>query len=426
MKRIISLLFLLTFIFVFPFNVFAYEDDEITLYLFHGDGCPHCAAEQDYLEEIQEKYPELEIIKYEVWYNYENAELLEKVEEKFKIKRSGVPTTVIGNTVISGYNESLSGKIERAIKYYMENDYEDVIVKIKADMYVEDKEDEDVKGQEKENVNDKIKNEDYIVDEFSKQEKKSDESMTVDVPIFGKLNLKNVGLTTAAVVIGLIDGFNPCAMWILLFLISVLIGMKNRKRMWALGLTFLITSALVYMIIMLSWISIAVKITTVVLIRNIIAIIALIGAFVNIMSFIKSSDSGCEVVDDKKRKKIFSRIKKFTSEKSFILALLGIMGLAVSVNLVELACSAGLPLVFSELLALNDISSFMKFMYTLLYIIFFLLDDLIVFFIAMFTMKATGISTKYGKISHLIGGIIMLLIGVLLLVKPDLLMFNWR
>ena len=68
----------------------------------------------------------------------------------------------------------------------------------------------------------------------------------------------------------------------------------------------------------------------------------------------------------------------------------------------------------------------MKFMYTLLYIIFFLLDDLIVFFIAMFTMKATGISTKYGKISHLIGGIIMLLIGVLLLVKPDLLMFNWR
>lgn len=426
MKRIISLLFLLTFIFVFPFNVFAYEDDEITLYLFHGDGCPHCAAEQDYLEEIQEKYPELEIIKYEVWYNYENAELLEKVEEKFKIKRSGVPTTVIGNTVISGYNESLSGKIERAIKYYMENDYEDVIVKIKADMYVEDKEDEDVKGQEKENVNDKIKNEDYIVDEFSKQEKKSDESMTVDVPIFGKLNLKNVGLTTAAVVIGLIDGFNPCAMWILLFLISVLIGMKNRKRMWALGLTFLITSALVYMIIMLSWISIAVKITTVVLIRNIIAIIALIGAFVNIMSFIKSSDSGCEVVDDKKRKKIFSRIKKFTSEKSFILALLGIMGLAVSVNLVELACSAGLPLVFSELLALNDISSFMKFMYTLLYIIFFLLDDLIVFFIAMFTMKATGISTKYGKVSHLIGGIIMLLIGVLLLVKPDLLMFNWR
>ncbi|MCI8461044.1 MAG: hypothetical protein HFE81_06560 [Bacilli bacterium] len=426
MKRIISLLFLLTFIFVFPFNVFAYEDDEITLYLFHGDGCPHCAAEQDYLEEIQEKYPELEIIKYEVWYNYENAELLEKVEEKFKIKRSGVPTTVIGNTVISGYNESLSGKIERAIKYYMENDYEDVIVKIKADMYVEDKKDEDVKGQEKENVNDKIKDENYIVDEFSKQEKKSDESMTVDVPIFGKLNLKNVGLTTAAVVIGLIDGFNPCAMWILLFLISVLIGMKNRKRMWALGLTFLITSALVYMVIMLSWISIAVKITTVVLIRNIIAIIALIGAFVNIMSFIKSSDSGCEVVDDKKRKKIFSRIKKFTSEKSFILALLGIMGLAVSVNLVELACSAGLPLVFSELLALNDISSFMKFMYTLLYIIFFLLDDLIVFFIAMFTMKATGISTKYGKISHLIGGIIMLLIGVLLLVKPDLLMFNWR
>jgi len=92
---------------------------------------------------------------------------------------------------------------------------------------------------------------------------------------------------------------------------------------------------------------------------------------------------------------------------------------------VELACSAGLPIVFSELLALNNVSSFMRFAYTLLYIVFFLLDDLVVFFIAMFTMKVTGISTKYNKYSHLLGGIIMLAIGILLLVKPEWLMFNF-
>ena len=102
------------------------------------------------------------------------------------------------------------------------------------------------------------------------------------------------------------------------------------------------------------------------------------------------------------------------------------MGLAISVNLVELACSAGLPIVFSELLALNNVSNFMKFMYTLIYIFFFLIDDLIVFFIAMFTMKVSGISTKYNKYSHVLGGIIMLVVGILLIFKPEWLMFQFK
>ena len=108
------------------------------------------------------------------------------------------------------------------------------------------------------------------------------------------------------------------------------------------------------------------------------------------------------------------------------MALIGVAGLAVSVNMVELACSAGLPLVFTELLAINNVNAFMKVMYTVLYIIFFLIDDLIVFIIAMFTMKITGISTKYNKYSHLLGGLVMLIIGILLILKPEWLMFNFK
>jgi cytochrome c biogenesis protein CcdA/glutaredoxin len=384
------------------------KEKEVTLYLFHGDGCPHCAEEIDYLNGIYNDYDELKVVKYEVWYNEENAALLSKVEEAFEIKRSGVPTTVIGDTVIKGFSTGTSNKIKRAIEYYIENDYIDQVERIKNGTY---------KKEEKK-------------DEFSKEEEKEDQEFFVKVPLIGKVNLKNVSLTTSAVVIGLIDGFNPCAMWILLFLLSVLIGMKDRKRMWIIGLTFLITSAFVYMLIMLSWLQIAVKVTDVIWIRNIIAIVALIGAGFNLRSFINAvrseNQDGCEIVDDKKRKKIFKKIRKFTSEKSLILALIGVIGLAISVNLVELACSAGLPLVFTELLVLNKANSFMRFTYTLLYILFFLLDDLVVFFIAMFTMKITGISTKYNKYSHLLGGIIMLIVGILLLFKPEWLMFQFK
>lgn len=403
MKKIISYLIILLAIFIVPITSSAKEND-ITLYLFHGDGCPHCAEEISFLDSISGEYNNLNVVKYEVWYNEENAAFLTDVENAFELKRSGVPTTVIGDTVIQGFGGGTGTRIRSAIDYYSNNEYIDQVERIKNGTFVKEE----------------------AEDKYEKEEEKEDKELTIDVPLFGNVNLKNVSLGTAAGVIGLIDGFNPCAMWILLFLLSVLVGMKDRKRMWIIGLTFLITSALVYMLIMLSWLQIAVKITTIIWIRNIIAIIALIGAFINIRSFIRSRDSGCEVVDDKKRKTIFKKIKKFTHEKSLALALVGVIGLAVSVNLVELACSAGLPLVFTELLVINKVNSFMRFTYTLLYILFFLLDDLIVFFIAMFTMKITGISTKYNKYSHLLGGIIMLIVGILLLFRPEWLMFQFK
>lgn len=403
MKKIIKIIAI--FLFLLPLGVFA-KDRNITLYLYYGKGCPHCEEEMKFLNKIENKYSNLKIVKKEVWYNNNNSSELQKVNDAFSIDRIGVPTNVIGETVIRGYGSGTGNKIERAINYYsnIDNEYIDAVDGIVNDKY---------KYEEKENT-------------FETNEKESDKNVTVDIPIFGIVNLKNISLASTAIVIGLIDGFNPCAMWVLLFLISVLIGMKNKKRMWALGIVFLVTSALVYMCIMLAWISIAVKITTIIWIRNIIAVVALVGGIINLRSFFIHQDSGCEVVDDKKRKTIFKKIKKFTSEKSFILALIGVAGLAVSVNMVELACSAGLPLVFTELLAINNVNTFMKVMYTILYIVFFLIDDLTVFIIAMFTMKITGISTKYNKYSHLLGGLVMLIIGILLILKPEWLMFNFK
>ena len=273
-------------------------------------------------------------------------------------------------------------------------------------------------------VNDKYT--ENIPDNFSKNEAKSDKTTTIKLPIFGKVNLKKLSIPYAASIIGFVDGFNPCAMWVLLFLISMLFTMEDRRRMWILGISFLLTSGIVYMAIMLSWFGIAVNITTSIFVRNIIAIIAIIASIFNISKFFTEKDSGCSVTDNKKRRRILVRIQKFTHEKNFILAILGVILLAVSVNVVELACSVGLPLVFTQILAINHVSFFMTFIYTLIYIIFFLIDDILVFIIAMKTMKVTAISTKYNKFSHIIGGVIMLIIGILLLFKPGWLMFNFN
>ena len=405
MKKIgVFLLGLLISIFIIsPVN--ALENDKIKLYLFYGDGCPHCASEKELLKQLENSYENFEVVKYEVWYDKENQQFLDLIKEKLEVKDSGVPVTIIGKTVIVGYSDSVGGRIKRAIKFYKENEYVDVVSQIKDGTYVKDEE---------------------KVDDFSEQEKEQDAESTIDVPIIGKINLKNVSIGSAAALLGLLDGFNPCAMWILLFLISMLVGMKDKKRMWIIGLTFLLSSALVYMLIMLSWLNVVVNISTSIFLRNIIAVIAIVGGLINLYNFFKKQDDGCTVVDEKKRKKIFSKIKKFTREKSLVLALIGTITLAVSVNIIELACSAGLPLVYTQLLAINNITGLSAFLYVLLYMIFFLFDDFFVFFVAMKTMEVTGISTKYSKYSHLIGGILMLVIGFLLIFKPGWLMFQFK
>ena len=408
MNKYLKYLLILIIPLILLTNVSAKE--KVTLYFFHGDGCPHCAAEEKFLENNKEELKDVEIVKYEVWNSEENRKLLKSIGKKFSMEVSTVPFNIIGNTIIKGYldDSSTGKKILNTIYYYQDNDYHDYVKDfINGDETIVEVNEEAVNYKRKEN-------------------QKS--IHTIKIPLIGEVDLEKVSYSFATILIGLVDGFNPCAMWVLLFLISALIGMKDRKRMFIIGFSFILTSGLVYLAILLSWINIVVKVSTSVLFRNIIAIVAIIGGLINLRSYIKSlkEDDGCDVVDDKKRKKIFTKIKSFTKEKSLLLSILGAMGLAVSINIVELACSAGLPLVFSELLTINNISGINALLYILIYILFFLIDDIIVFTIAVITMTSNGISSRFNKYSHLIGGIIMLIIGLLLILKPGWLMFTFK
>lgn len=390
-------LFILSFLFILP-SINAEEKKQVNVYLFHSNTCSHCKAEIEFLNEIQKEYENLKINLYEINDVKENKELMIKIKEKLNIDSPMVPFTVIGDYYYIGYNDGVKDGIKNLIEKYTSEEQYDVIKDI-------------IDGKDVSNF--KIKN-----GEINKIS-----------TVFGEIDPAKVSLPILSVIMGAIDGFNPCAMWVLIFLITMLFNMENKKRMWALGITFLVTSALIYLVFMFVWLGVATKLlTTISWLKLLIGLIALIGAFINLKGFIKSivkKDAGCEVVDNSKRKKIISKIKKYTSEKSFILAMLGVMLLAISVNAIELACSAGLPVLFTNVLALNDVNFIEKCIYIFIYIFFFLIDDIIVFFVAMFTLNIKALSTKYTKYSHLIGGIIMLIIGILMIFKPEWLMFNF-
>lgn len=400
MKTIYKILFFLS-IFCVIIPVSARE--KVKIHLFYSDTCPHCANEKVFLNEFIKENDFVEVMLYEVTKNEENSNLLDNVKTTLNSSNNYVPYTVIGDVGLTGYSDSIKNQIIHFVDTYKE-DTIDIVELVKE------------------------KGEPIQLEEEKQPEEEIETNKTFTLPILGEVDSSRASLPIIAIIIGLVDGFNPCAMWILIFLISMLIGSKSRKRMLVLGLTFLITSAIIYMLFMMAWLKVMLSALEISYLKIFIGLIAIIGAIWNLYSYYKSvkdKEVGCEVVDNTKRKKIISKIKKFTSEQSFFLAMIGIMGLAISVNFIEFACSAGWPVIFTEILALHNLNFISYFGYILLYILFYLLDDIVIFLIAMITLEVTGISNKYSKYSHLIGGILMLLIGLLMIFKPDWLMMNF-
>ncbi len=390
MKRHIIIILLIALL--IPLNTFALSDsykdklkdilgeeqkeDVVNIYFFRGEGCPHCAAEEKWFKEIKKKYKKnIKIYDYEVWHSSYNRSLLEESMKKMKCKEKGVPFTVVGDKYFVGYSDVIGEQIESKIKSYV-------------------------------NVKSKKK--------------------TFTIPLLGKIDAKNVSIPLVAVILGFIDGFNPCAMWILLFLINMFITMKDKKKAWILGLIFLSVSAFVYFLSMLG-INLVLGIAQISILKILIALFILIAGIYNFRKYLKIRDeeNGCVVIDDKKRKKLITKIKNITESKSFILGVVGVIALAASVNLIELACSLGFPMIFTEILTLNKITGAGRIIYLLLYILFYMLDDLIVFTISMVTLQATGVTNKYNKLCTLVSSIIMILMGLLLLIKPEWLMLNF-
>lgn len=355
------------------------EENKINIYLFYSYTCPHCHDEIEYFKELEKKYEnKINIYKYEVLKNKDNAVLMKTTKNLFYVSSTGVPFTVIGKEYILGFSETTKDQI------------------------------------------------DYILDNYLKEENNiKNETQERTIPILGKIDVKKTSLTLVGIILGFIDGFNPCAMWILLLLINMTLSINDRKKMITIGLTFIITSGIIYFLSMLG-ISVILDLTMVTLVRDLIALVAIILGIYNLYIYIKTrKDTGCHVVDKEKRKGIIKKINDILSKKSLLLMILGTIVLASSVNLVELACSLGFPTIYLELLSINNIHGLAKILYLIIYILFYLIDDLIIFLIAVFTLKSKGISTRYNKLVNLIGGILMILMGLLLIFKPNWIMLNF-
>ena len=384
MKKIKLLLVVLFLLFILPIKSYAYNNyqdilgpkinqnnEQVTIYLFYQDGCPHCAKEKTFLKELQINYSELNVVLLQ----YDDyADEYEIARSTFNVTGDGVPLTLIGEEYYLGFSDITKENIELQVKSIF-NDTD-----------------------------------------FNKQYK---------LPFLGNIDSKKASLPLITIVLGFVDGFNPCAMWILIFILSILINLKDRKKMLIVGSIFLFTSALIYYLSILG-ISSILSIKYVEQLRIILGVIAIILGLINLYNWIKSlKETGCTVVNDNKRKSIMEKVKAIVSAQNLVIMIASVIALAISVNAIEMACSLGFPAIFSEILAINKITGLIKLLYILLYIVFYMIDDVLVFLIAIFTFKIFAFSNKLSKVIKLIAAIIMLVMGILLIFFPNIVMLNF-
>jgi len=377
----------------------------VNVYLFWSATCPHCLKAKAFLEQAATGDPAVALHALEVGDSEANNLAFMAAVEHFNIETPGVPLMTIGDQIFIGFDEDATTGAEllSAISACQRTACPDVGGSILRSAAEPSKAPRSLMA--------------------PGAGARPHIPTTISLPFFGEIATRSLSLPVLTIVLGFVDGFNPCAMWALVFLIGLLVGMQDSVRMWTYGLVFLVTSAVVYLAFMTAWLNIFIFLGTLSIIRIGIGVFALGAAGYYLWQFWSNPDAGCPVTSSGERQDVMSRFRELVAERSFLIAIGGIIVLAALVNLIELLCSAGIPAVYTQVLALSDLSRPAYAGYLLLYISVFLIDDIIVFVMAMLTLQAAGLAATYSRYSHLLGGVVLAGIGIMLLFKPEWLAF---
>lgn len=363
---------LITGFLIFSFFPAVARAETPALTFFYGKECPHCEDEIKFLDNLKKEVPDLEIKMFEVWHDEENQKIFLETADRLGIKELAVPLTIVGDKYLVGFDTP-------------------------------------------ENYGQKIKN------MLGVGQEKSEENIAV--PFFGKINIKSFSLPLLSIVLGTLDGFNPCSMWALLTLLILVLATGSRKKVWLVGGVFIITSYVSYFLFMSAWLNAFIFLEYLKIVRIIVGMVAVVSGILSVKEFYTFKPNVCEGSTPEQQQKISERIKKALSASTIPAMIIGVIAIAFSVNLIELLCSLGLPVIFTKTLTVYHLASWKYYVYIAFYDFFYMLDDIILVLIAGFSMKFLEVNSQYSRWSRLVAGILMIILGIIFLVRPELLRF---
>jgi len=340
---------------------------ETSLVVYVRDGCPHCAHAKDFLDGLRATRPDLRVVYRPVDADPAARDELMHWTRTAGLWPPGVPTFVWRGQVIQGFDDA-------------EHSGRTILALIGAAA--------------------------------------APDARAV-TGWFGSLGVDDLGLPAFTLLMGLLDGFNPCAMWVLLFLLSLLVRLHDRRRMALIAGTFVLVSGAVYYAFMAAWLNIFLAVGLSTPIRWTLALVALGIGIINIKDWFAWGAGPSLSIPESAKPGLYARVRGILAAEALTASLLGVAALAVVVNFVELLCTAGLPAITTAVLAQHDLSPAMYYGYLGLYILGYLADDSIMVAIAVIALGNRKLTETAGRRLKLLSGAVMVVLGLVLLLRPQ-------
>ncbi|MGD9618712.1 MAG: hypothetical protein AB7G47_01590 [Mycolicibacterium sp.] len=376
-----------------PTESLAAPGDEITLYFFWGEGCPHCAAAKPMLTQLEERYPQLQVRSLEVWGSAENQRLFSSMIAKFEITRIGVPAFFLGHRYWVGYLGSTTPQqLEAAIQQCLNTGCPDA----GAGVFTPAAE--------------------PITPAATAPHRDA-----IELPFFGEVDAGSGSLMLTTVLIAAVDGVNPCSLWVLSILLALTLRTGSRRTIAIIGLVFISVTALVYALFIAGMFSILSIISFAPWVRVIVALIAAGFGAINIKDFFWFKRGVSLTIPEGRKPGIYKRMRHVLAVADSRPTLIAATALlAAGVSFVELACTAGFPVLWTNIIASRDVGPTFFVLLLIVYMLVYQLDELVIFGGAVVTMRATKLQEKQGRLLKLAGGIVMLSLAGVMLINPAL------
>lgn len=359
---------------------FAWGAPGATLYYFWGVGCPHCAQAKPFLEELRRKYPDLKVEATEVLEHRENIPRLMRMAKERGREATGVPVFIIGPHYLSGFSEQTRTQLEDAVREALSAD-----------------------------------------GGASSKAQAVAPQPPVAVPGLGEFDPQRYSLPVFTLVLAALDSFNPCAFFVLFFLLSLLIHARSRRRMLLIGGVFVVASGVLYFLFLAAWLNLFLIVGSLPAITAAAGLLALFIALVNIKDFFLLHRGISLSIPEAKKPRLFARMRRLLKAESLPSLLAGSTVLAVAANSYELLCTAGFPMVFTRALTLHAMGRIGYYGYLALYCAVYIVPLAVIVVIFTVTLGGRKLSEWQGRVLKLVSGVMMLGLGGVLLTRPALL-----
>jgi len=384
---------------------------QIHLHVFWSKTCPHCTKAHSFLADLQKKHDWLKVNSYEVSGNAANMELYRAMATHVGKPAGQVPAFFYCKQLEIGFvsNETSGQQLERgliryrdAIQKHHDKNPPQPVMPFSGQVVVFDPQT------------------DLDLDKLE-LELPPPEPPTVDVPWWGTVKADEVSLPALTVVLGGLDSFNPCAFFVLLILLSLMLHAGNRPKMLLVGCVFVFISGLVYFLFMAAWMNLFFVVGHLRTITVVAGIIAMVAAVINIKDYFWFKQGVSLSLTDSARSRLISRMTALISRNGFFPVVAGTAGLAFAANLYELLCTSGFPLVYTRVLTLRELSPAAYYGYLALYNVVYVIPLFLIVVGFSLTVSSHKLTEYQGRVLKLVSGLMMLALGVILVVDPGFL-----